>query len=78
VFEVVRRPRLPMAQTIKGRARIRTLRRRAGIASARAIESRRWYDPREDYWTLSAECPEWADEMRRVERFRPHQRRWGN
>jgi hypothetical protein len=28
----------------------------------------RWYDPSKDFPTLSAECPIWADELRRIMR----------
>jgi hypothetical protein len=65
----VRRPlKLPVRETVAGRLRLAAIARR----NMRRAQSARmsWYDPREVYWTLAAECPEWADEMRRVERYR--------
>jgi hypothetical protein len=67
-------PRL--SDTPEGRERLLRQRQRS-VARALAIRmSRCLYDPRTDYWTISAECPEWADEMRSIlRRVTPYQRR---
>jgi hypothetical protein len=70
------RKKTPFRQTVRGRKRFAAVGRR-NVRLAQSAR-RKWYDPRADYWTLTAECPEWADEMRRLERLRYHRRRLGN